>query len=146
MPLLTVRYGLPLGLFLLGIVFYAIEPNTTGFDGFCTATGAALALLLLNVLFRTGVSGDREREDEEAARAYYDEHGRWPDEDAGRRVSEPRPEPAAQPRRQDGGARAGVARAPDGGGRVQPSDARSDDPRRHGGRARPSQRPRRPGR
>jgi len=78
----TVRYGLPLGLFLLGLVFVAIEPNTTGIDGLCGATGAALALLLLNVLFRTGVAGDRDRDREEAARAYFDEHGRWPDEDA----------------------------------------------------------------
>ena len=37
-------------------------------------------ILLLNVLYRVGVSGDRERDDEEAARDYFDAHGRWPDE------------------------------------------------------------------
>jgi len=42
--------------------------------------GAGLALLLLNVLFRIGASGDRERDDEEAAREYFAAHGRWPDE------------------------------------------------------------------
>jgi hypothetical protein len=34
---------------------------------------------LLNVLYRIGVQGDREREREEEARRYFDEHGRWPD-------------------------------------------------------------------
>jgi hypothetical protein len=42
-------------------------------------------VLLLNVLFRAGVKGDRERQEEEAARAYFDEHGRWPDEERRRR-------------------------------------------------------------
>ena len=37
-------------------------------------------MLLLNVLFRYGVAGDSERDDEDAARAYFDEHGHWPDE------------------------------------------------------------------
>jgi hypothetical protein len=32
-------------------------------------------VLLLNVLYRIGVQGDREEE----ARRYFDEHGRWPD-------------------------------------------------------------------
>ncbi len=36
---------------------------------------------MLNFLFRLAVSGDLEREQEEAARRYFDEHGRWPDED-----------------------------------------------------------------
>ena len=42
--------------------------------------GAGLALLLLNVLFRYGAKGDRERDQEEAAREYFGKHGRWPDE------------------------------------------------------------------
>ena len=76
----AVRYGLPVAIFLLGIVFLIIEPNGEGLGGFFAATGAALSVLLLNVLFRAGVKGDRERQDEEAARAYYDRHGHWPDE------------------------------------------------------------------
>ena len=75
-----VRYGLPLILLLVGIAFLIIQPNSTGLEGFCAGAGAALALLLLNVLFRAGVSGDRDRDREEAARAYFDEHGHWPDE------------------------------------------------------------------
>jgi hypothetical protein len=45
---------------------------------------AGLSVLLLNALFRYGVAGDRERDDEDAARAYFDEHGYWPDESPSR--------------------------------------------------------------
>jgi hypothetical protein len=75
-----VRYGIPVLLFLGGIVMLALEPNSTGLEGFAMATGAALAVLLLNALFRAGVKGDEERDREEAARDYLAEHGRWPDE------------------------------------------------------------------
>jgi hypothetical protein len=78
--MLAVRYVLPLLLFLGGIAMFAIEPNSIGVEGLAMATGAALSVLLLNWLFRQGVRGDRERDAEEAAREYYAEHGRWPDE------------------------------------------------------------------
>jgi predicted membrane metal-binding protein len=77
----AVRYVLPAVLLLVGIVLFAIEPNAIGVEGFAMAAGAALALLLLNLLFRAGVTGDREREREAAAREYFARHGRWPDEE-----------------------------------------------------------------
>ena len=49
-------------------------------DGWAMCVGAGLALLLLNVLFRYGAKGDKERDAEEAAREYFAQHGRWPDE------------------------------------------------------------------
>lgn len=36
--------------------------------------GAGLSVLLINFLFGLGVSGDREREEEEVARRYFGEH------------------------------------------------------------------------
>ena len=78
--MLAVRYLLPLVLFLGGLVLLAIEPNSIGLEGLAMATGAALSVLFLNWLFRAGVRGDRDRDAEEAAREYYAEHGRWPDE------------------------------------------------------------------
>jgi predicted membrane metal-binding protein len=75
-----VRYGLPLVLFLVGVLMLVIEPNSVGIEGFAMATGAALALLLLNALYRAGVQGDRERDREEAAREHLTRYGRWPDE------------------------------------------------------------------
>jgi hypothetical protein len=85
MRLLSVRYGVPLVIFLMGVAFLVIEPNGEGLGGFFAATGAALSVLLLNVLFRAGVAGDRERDREEEARAYFDRYGRWPDEEPARR-------------------------------------------------------------
>jgi hypothetical protein len=78
---LAVRYLLPLVLFLGGLVLLAIEPNSIGLEGLAMATGAALSVLFLNWLFREGVRGDKERDAEDAARDYYAEHGRWPDDE-----------------------------------------------------------------
>jgi hypothetical protein len=78
----AVRYLLPLGIFLLGIVLLIIDSGgIVGIEGFFMATGAALAVLLLNWLFRLGAEGDREREAEEAAREHFGRTGRWPDEE-----------------------------------------------------------------
>jgi hypothetical protein len=78
----TVRYLLPLGIFLLGCgLLMADGGGTAGWEGFFMATGAALAVLLLNLLFRLGAEGDRERDAEEAAREHYARTGRWPDEE-----------------------------------------------------------------
>ena len=78
----AVRYLLPLGIFLLGVVLLIIDSGgIVGLEGFFMATGAALAVLLLNWLFRLGAEGDRERQAEEAAREHFTRTGRWPDEE-----------------------------------------------------------------
>jgi hypothetical protein len=78
----AVRYLLPLGIFVLGIVLLIIDSGgVVGLEGFLMATGAALSVLLLNWLFRLGAEGDREREAEEAAREHFGRTGRWPDEE-----------------------------------------------------------------
>jgi hypothetical protein len=41
-------------------------------------------------LYRASVDGDRERDEEEAARVYLDIHGHWPDESPGRSASKRR--------------------------------------------------------
>lgn len=74
-----VRYVLPAVICLAGIVLVAADPHGTGVEGGLALVGAGLAVALLNVIHRIGVSGESERDDEEAARRYYDEHGRWPD-------------------------------------------------------------------
>ena len=76
MALHAIRYGIPLVLFVAGVVVGAVA------DSFAAAAlffSAATAVLLLNVLHRMGVEGDRDRDKEDRARAYFDEHGRWPD-------------------------------------------------------------------
>jgi len=77
---LSVRYILPLVLFVAGFGLLAIEPNSTGLEGWAMCTGAAMSVLLVNVLFRAGAKGDLERVAEDNARAFYTAHGRWPDE------------------------------------------------------------------
>ena len=79
--MVSVRYGVPLAIFLLGCALLIIDGGTTGWEGFFMATGAAIAVLLLNLFFRLGVQGDRERDVEEAAREYFARTGHWPDED-----------------------------------------------------------------
>ena len=78
--MLAVRYGLPAVIVLAGMVALIFNRSITGLEGLAMGIGVAGSVLLLNVLYRVGVSGDRERDDEEAARVYFDEHGRWPDE------------------------------------------------------------------
>jgi uncharacterized membrane protein YoaK (UPF0700 family) len=72
----AVRYGIPAVLFIAGVVVSAVASAVAG----ALFISAATAVLLLNFLFRIGVEGDKERDREEDARRYFDEHGRWPGE------------------------------------------------------------------
>ena len=78
--MLVVRYVVPALIALAGVVVLIVNQSINGLEGFAMFVGAAGSILLLNVLYRLGVSGDRERDAEEAARGYFDAHGRWPDE------------------------------------------------------------------
>ncbi len=82
--MVAVRYVLPAVVAIVGVVVLAVDRSLIGLEGFVLFVGAAGSILLLNVLHRIGVSGDAERDREEAARRYFDDHGRWPDEDDGR--------------------------------------------------------------
>jgi len=72
------RYALPAVVTVAGIVIMALG-SETDLEGGASIVSAGLAIFAVNWLFRIGVTGDREREREAAARAYYDRHGRWPD-------------------------------------------------------------------
>ena len=85
--LLVLRYGIGGVMVLAGIVMLIVDPSGLGVDGFAMAVGGGLSVLLINFLYRLGVSGDREREQEELARRYFDEHGEWPDEALERKAS-----------------------------------------------------------
>lgn len=79
--LLVLRYGIGGVMVLAGIVMLIVDPSGLGVDGFAMAVGGGLSVLLINFLYRLGVSGDRERDEEERARVYFDEHGEWPEEE-----------------------------------------------------------------
>jgi hypothetical protein len=79
--LFAVRYGIGGVMVLAGIVVLVAVPGDMGAYGFASSIGAGLSVVLINFLYRLSVSGDREREREEEARRYLDEHGVWPDDD-----------------------------------------------------------------
>ena len=79
MGLHAVRYGIPLVLVVAGVIVSA----TAGGVGLAAGAlffSAGTAVLLLNVLYRIGVEGGKERDTEQEARDFFDKHGRWPDE------------------------------------------------------------------
>ena len=75
-----VRFGLPVLICLGGVFAIAIEPNKNGLEGGLLIVSAGLSVWLLNWLYRVGVAGERERDEEDEARAFFDRHGVWPDE------------------------------------------------------------------
>jgi hypothetical protein len=72
------------GIIVIGFLLAAITGfSETGLEGGTCSSPPVLSVWLINLLYRIGVKGDRERDDEDRARAYFDEHGRWPDEERG---------------------------------------------------------------
>jgi hypothetical protein len=77
------RLWLPLALCAVGIVLLVIEHGGVfGVSAFATFFGAGSSIWLTNYLWRLGIAGNNERDQEEAARAYRQEYGHWP-EDSG---------------------------------------------------------------
>ncbi len=79
--LLLLRWGLPALLILIGFAILLVDDGSRRWDGWAMCVGAAFSLMFLTVVYGMGAKGDLEREDEEAARQYFREHGRWPDDD-----------------------------------------------------------------
>jgi len=75
--LAALRYGLPALATVAGVVIMSFG-GETDLEGGASIVSAGLAIYFVNWLFRIGVAGDREREREDAAREYFDRHGRWP--------------------------------------------------------------------
>jgi hypothetical protein len=76
--LIAVRYGIPAAMIIGGFVLAFVGAGDQAIEGCAMAVGGGLSVLLLNTLYRVGVNGEAERAQEDAARAYYTEHGRWP--------------------------------------------------------------------
>lgn len=96
-----VRIWLPAVVTLAGVVvMIAGGGDDVWLEGGAGIIGAGLAIWLMNVLFRVGLGNDVDRDREDAARDFYDAHGRWPDElePAARGDDEP-PAPRPAPRK-----------------------------------------------
>jgi hypothetical protein len=81
-PLLAItRVWLPVAIAVAGVVAIVLGHGRTVLAGAgVVLLGTALIVWMVNWLFRMSVESNRDREREEDARRYFDEHGRWPDE------------------------------------------------------------------
>ncbi len=78
-----VRIWLPAVVILGGVAVMIIGGfDDIALEGGAGIVGAGLAIWLMNVLFRFGLHDDKDRDAEDAARRFLDEHGHWPDEPA----------------------------------------------------------------
>jgi hypothetical protein len=75
---LFVRWILPVLICIGGIVAIIVSPDNA--EAGAMIIGAGLSVWLLNLLYRVGVTGDRDRQAEDRAREYFDRHGHWPDD------------------------------------------------------------------
>lgn len=78
--MVALRYVLPTALAVAGVAFLVAGGETLRYEMFAMLAGAAISVLLFNLLFRMGASGDRERAAEDEAREFLRVHGHWPDE------------------------------------------------------------------
>jgi hypothetical protein len=79
-----VRYGVPGLMFLTGLLILMIDSDSQrGVDVGLMFIGMAIAVYLMGLFFRIGVDGEKDRDAEDAARTFFDEHGYWPDEAEG---------------------------------------------------------------
>ena len=94
----AVRWGLPGGMILIGVVLMVLfGGDAEGAGIVLVGSGVLVALAGALLRFSVGESDDRDRE--QLAREHYLEHGRWPGEEAVEAAaapeeSEPAPDPA----------------------------------------------------
>jgi hypothetical protein len=94
-----IRVWLPVAIMVGGVVaIVASGGSEAGWEGGVAIIAAGASVWLLNVIFRVGVQGERDRDAEDAARDFYAAHGYWPDE-APPPGAQPPPEPPADPHR-----------------------------------------------
>jgi hypothetical protein len=78
-----VRVWLPIVVGVPGLFFLVaglVTDDIVWAEGGAFVLGAGASIWLLNFLYRLSVAGERERDEEDEARAYFDRHGRWPDD------------------------------------------------------------------
>ncbi len=74
-----VRVWLPSAIALVGL-FLLVTGDDVERGAGIVLIGSALMVVLANLFLRLGLSSERDREDDEAKRDYFAQHGRWPDD------------------------------------------------------------------
>jgi hypothetical protein len=77
------RVGLPVAIAAAGLAGILIghgSPDSAWAAGGVSLIIVALIVWMINWLFRWSIQSNRDREGEERARQYFEEHGRWPGE------------------------------------------------------------------
>ncbi len=80
---MIVRFWMPLTITAIGVLLIItgfIRDDINWVESGCVMTGAGLSVWLLNFLYLVSVRGEKDRDQELAARDYFTQHGRWPDE------------------------------------------------------------------
>lgn len=79
-----VRVVLPVALMVAGIIVIGVGTfSEHSLEIGIPLFSAGASIWFVNFLWRVGVSGDRDRDDEGDAREYFAEHGHWPDDTTG---------------------------------------------------------------
>lgn len=78
--LIFVRFVMPALIVLSGLLLAAIGQRESAYEAGALLVSAGLSVGLLNLLYRVGVRGDKDRGREEAARDHYERTGYWPGE------------------------------------------------------------------
>jgi hypothetical protein len=90
----AVRLWLPVVIIAAGVLLIVVTGGSeSGFEGGTMLVAAGMSVWLLNWFYRLGVRGDRDRDREDRAREYFDEHGYWPDDERARTPEPPPPDP-----------------------------------------------------
>ena len=77
------RVWLPVAIAAAGVVGIVVGHGSVNSPSAAGGVGlilVALIVWMINWMFRMSVQSNRDREREEEARRFFDEHGRWPDE------------------------------------------------------------------
>jgi protein-S-isoprenylcysteine O-methyltransferase Ste14 len=84
------RVWLPLAIAVVGVVMIVLghasvstraDTHSLLAGGGVVVVGIALMVWMINWMFRMSVESNRDRDEEERAREYFDRHGHWPGEE-----------------------------------------------------------------
>jgi hypothetical protein len=79
-PVKIVRFWLPALIFVVGAAMLVISPDIVGLEGAALMLGGGLGVVVSNRIHQMGLRGEKDRDEEAGARAFFAKYGVWPDE------------------------------------------------------------------